>query len=382
LPSAIRFSELKTLCANSTKVILCHYIKEFLIMPTSRKPFRRVLIACVIVLGLIALGEVVLQIFGFGHPALVVLNDASQYELMPNQHIRRLWPLSDSVAAHVNTNQYGMRSLPVSPVKPANTLRIYFLGDSITYGTTQVDQSQIFTDLARRELPAIVHQPVEVLDGAISGWAISNELGYLKEHGPLQADRLVLVLNDGDPAQPLSPQPHGYGIPSTEFNPKWGYEELWFRVVRPQLQGIFRKHGIHLLRDGNLQDPGVTVGDDAAVRKQNLQYLGQMRDYLQQNHVALSILFIPFPGIVSDPVQRENARVGKSAVAAWAAQNQVPFLYLGPWIMTSNPSAILLRDHAHFNVKGNREVADAIERNWAVLTSTPSQAASTPVAAK
>ena len=351
-------------------------------MPTSRKPFRRVLIACAILLILIALGEVVLQIIGFGHSALVVLNDASQYELMPNQHIRRLWPLSDSLAAHVDTNQYGMRSLPISPVKPANTLRIYFLGDSITYGTTQVDQSQIFTDLARRELPAIVNQPVEVLDGAISGWAISNELGYLKEHGTLQADRLILVLNDGDPAQPLSPKPHGYILPSTEFNPKWGYQELWFRALRPKVEGILRKHGIHLMQEDSLQDPGVSVDYNPTVLKQNLQYLGQIRDYLQQNHVAFSILFTPFPGIFSDPVQRENARVGKSAVAAWAAQNQVPFLDIGPWIMTSNPSAILLRDHAHFNVKGNREVADAIERNWAVLTSPPAQAASVPAIAK
>jgi hypothetical protein len=337
----------------------------------SRKSYKRTFITLGLLLVVIALGEVVLQIIGFGHPALVVLNDAAQYELMPNQHIRRMWPLSDSKVAHVDTDQYGMRSMPVSPVKPPNTLRIYFLGDSITYGTTQVDQSQIFTDLVRRDLPNIVHQPVEVMDGAISGWAISNELGYLKEHGTLQADRLILVLNDGDPTQPLSPRPHDYGIPSTELNPKWGYEELWLRAVEPRLHRILSKHGIHLFKDMSTQDPGVTVGSDSAVLNQNLQYLGQMRDYLQQNHVAFSILFIPFPGILSDPVQSEHARIGKSAIAAWAMQNQVPFLDIGPGIITTNPSAILLRDHAHFNIKGNQKVADAIERNWAILSPTP-----------
>jgi hypothetical protein len=328
--------------------------------------WTRVLVGCVSLLVVIALGEVVLEIIGFGHPALAVLNDTAQYELMPNQHIRRLWPLSDSWVSHVNTNQYGMRSLPISAVKQANTLRIYFLGDSITYGTTQVDQPQIFTDLARRELPSIVHQPVEVMDGAMSGWAISNELAYLKEHGTVQADRVILVLNDGDPAQPLSPKPYNYFIPSVEFNPKWGYQELWLRVAEPKLQGILGKHGV----------PMQHTGDDVVIQE-NLQYLDQMRAYVQENHAALSILFIPLLGSDLDPAAREKAKIGKSAVAGWAARNQVPFLDIGPEMATSAPNSIVLRDHEHFNVLGNRKIATAIEQNWTKLTSAPASTQST-----
>src|ERR1700753_1129344 len=96
-------------------------------MPSSRKLRRRFLILCGVLLVVVVLGEVILQIIGFGHPALVVMNDITQYELLPNQHVRRLWPLSDSRVAHVDVNQFGMRSMPISPVKPPNTLRIYFL---------------------------------------------------------------------------------------------------------------------------------------------------------------------------------------------------------------------------------------------------------------
>ena len=42
------------------------------------------------------------------------------------------------------------------------------------------------------------------MNGSISGWAIANELAFLKEHGTLSADRVILVLNDGDPTQPMS----------------------------------------------------------------------------------------------------------------------------------------------------------------------------------
>ena len=347
-------------------------------MPAPRKPLKRVLIALIVLIVVIVLGEVVLQILGFGHPALSVLNDSSQYELIPNQHIRRLWPLSDSWVAHVDTNQYGMRSMPVSPVKPPNTLRLYFLGDSITYGTTQVDQSQIFTDLVRRDLPSIVHQPVEVLNGAMGGWAISNEFGFLKEHTPLQADRVILVLNDGDPAQPISPKPYNYIIPSAEYNPKWGYQEFWFRAAEPKLSKIFKKTGIPLLQGGAFQDPGLIVNDDAAMIRQNLQYLDQMRAYLQQNNTAFSILFIPFPGSYHVPIQDQRAAIARDAIAGWTARNRVPFLFIGPEIATSNPGSILLRDGAHFNALGNREIADAIVHNWTKLTSTPAQSAATP----
>jgi hypothetical protein len=346
------------------------------IMSTSRKPWKRVFIALLVLLVVIALGEVVLEIIGFGHPALAVLNDTVQYELMPNQHVRRLWPLSDSWVAHLDTNQYGMRSMPVSSVKPPNTFRLYFLGDSITYGTTQVDQSEIFTDLVRRDLPSIVHEPVEVMDGAMGGWAIANELAYLKEHGTLQADRVILVLNDGDPSQPLSPKPHGYGIPTVEYNPKWGYSELWYRVIAGHLHFFFKDHGIPLLQTGLYQDPGLEVTDDAAVIQQNLQYLDEMRAYLQQNNTPFSILLIPFPGTYQDPKLAKIAAVARSVIHKWAAQNQVPFLDIAPDIFTPHPYDILLRDHAHLNVKGNRAVATAIERNWATLAPTPTQAAS------
>lgn len=344
-------------------------------MPTLGKTLKQVLVAFGVLLVLIALGEVVLETIGFGHPALAVFNDSAQYELMPNQYIRRLWPLSDSWVAHVDTNQYGMRSMPISPVKPANALRIYFLGDSITYGTTQVDQSQIFTDLVRRDLPSIVHRPVEIMNGAMSGWAISNELGYLKEHGTVQADRVVLVLNDGDPAQPLSLKPYNYNIPSVEFNPRWGYQELWYRAIAAKLHRIFKNHGIPLLQSGVYQDPGLIVSDDTVVIQQNLRYLDQMQAYLEQNNTALSILFIPFPGTYLDSEANKRAAVARDAIAGWTARNGVPFLFIGPEISTPHPDEILLRDHGHFNVRGNREIATAIEHNWDQLIFAPAETA-------
>jgi hypothetical protein len=99
-----------------------------------------------------------------------------------------------------------------------------------------------------------------------------------------------------------------------------------------------------------------------------------MRTYLQQNKTAFSILFIPFPGAYLDPAINRKAAAAKDAIAGWTARKGVPFLYIGPDITTPNPNEILLRDHAHFNVRGNREIASAIENHWAQLTSAPEQA--------
>ncbi len=105
----------------------------------------------------------------------------------------------------MRTNEYGMRSDPIRPGRIPGTRRIYFLGDSMTYGTTQVDQSRLFTEIVHQRLPEQIHEPVEVMNGAISGWAPANELAYLREHGTLNADLVILVLNSGDPTQPMSP---------------------------------------------------------------------------------------------------------------------------------------------------------------------------------
>lgn len=315
---------------------------------------------------LILCGEVCLQLLGFGHPALVTTDSPAQYEPVPNQCVWRVWPLSDSLIAHVCTNRFGMRSDPISEKKLPGTLRIYFLGDSITWGTTQVDQRQLFTEIVHRELTRQINRPVEVMNGSISGWAIANELAFLKEHGTLSADRVILVLNDGDPTQPMSPPPIDEGIPSLAHHPKFGYQELWERGLRPRLSQLLLKVNIHW-QVASIRDPGADIGSDSDVLRNNLVLLDKMNAFVMTSGNRLSILYIPFPSLHENNAAFAQAQVGKEAVEHWAERSGVPFVDLGPSMSQYPMDEVLLRDHIHFNIRGHREIATQIKAHWAEL---------------
>ena len=50
-----------------------------------------------------------------------------------------------------------MRSDDFHIAKPIGTDRLMFVGDSLAYGTTRIDQEKIFTEILHPELPALVH---------------------------------------------------------------------------------------------------------------------------------------------------------------------------------------------------------------------------------
>jgi len=95
-----------------------------------------------------------------------------------------------------------MRSDEVSPVPTPGVVRVLFVGDSLTYGTTHVDQRKIFTQIVGRGLPSIVHHSVEVLNASANGWAPDNEWSWVRTRGIFHSNFVLLVLNDGDVTQP------------------------------------------------------------------------------------------------------------------------------------------------------------------------------------
>src|SRR5271166_5563580 len=103
------------------------------------------LVALTIVVLLVG-SELTLRLaFGLGRPLLYTADPHVGYLPAANQDVRRF-------GATIHINQFGMRSddLPDSPVKPG--IRILFIGDSLTFGTTYVDQDKIFTELIKLRL--------------------------------------------------------------------------------------------------------------------------------------------------------------------------------------------------------------------------------------
>jgi lysophospholipase L1-like esterase len=307
-----------------------------------RRIARTVVTSCVLLITVVGAVEAALRFgVGLGNPVLIAPDPACSYILKPDQDVVRFF-----VRTHIN--HYGMRSDDVPASRKPGTLRLLFVGDSITYGTTRVDQKAIFTELLHRDLPAIVHRPVEVLNASASAWAPDNELAFLQSRGIFHSDIVLLVLNDGDLTQPRSTiEDVGDNLPMKR--PATAVGELYARYIRPRMS--------HLLTKTDAGD-NVALNSESVIRK-NVADLDDIDELVRRQGATLVIVYIPFRRDIPD-ISRPSA----STLKAWSEAHSVSMLDLTAVEAPDPSSQITLDNGIHFNSKGHLVIADAIERSW------------------
>jgi lysophospholipase L1-like esterase len=157
-----------------------------------QRPFlRAAALAFLGVAAALATVEVGLRLLGLGDPILYDNRASYGYRPLPGQTRRRLR------GARVHVNQLGVRG----PDLPADGLRLLFLGDSVTWGGSYVDDAELFTavaaDAVARRFPGR-HAAVVPLDAGVNGWGPQNVLGLLEDRGGLGSPLWVLTLLDDD----------------------------------------------------------------------------------------------------------------------------------------------------------------------------------------
>lgn len=309
----------------------------------TRRGLTRLLWICIALTALTVGVDLTLRFaFGLGNPVMSQADAAASYILKPNQSVYRFG------GHHVSINSYGMRADPVPGAKPPGTLRIFFIGDSVTYGSTHVGQNDIFSEIVHHSLPAILHRPVQVLNGSASAWAIGNELGYLRSRGTFGSDVVLLVLNTGDITEtPATMQEVGDELVSGK--PWCALDEVYTRVVKARL--------LHLIR---AQDKGDDAGtNSASAIANNLAYLNQFAAFVRQHHARMGVIFIPFRKFISTGA----ASSAPASLVTWSRQQKVPLLDTTS-ALSGEPVNAVSYDGYHLTAKGNNLVATDIDRHW------------------
>lgn len=297
-------------------------------------------------IAVLCLAEAVLRFgLGFGHPILIAPDPDCGYIVKPDQHAFRFF-------SHTDINRYGMRSAEVPNLRIPHSLRVMFVGDSTTYGTSRIDQSRVFTELVHSELPAIVHEPVEVLNASASGWAIHNELSYVRSRGAFLSDIVVLVLNSEDLKQ----------LPATFAKAR---DELPVKPEDTALGELFdRLLFSHTLPELEPANAGVDLrSSEAAEERRNLADLDTFVSLVEQHHERMALLYIPFPKDI-----HRDSEASAAVLRRWSSVNHVPLLDLTAVESQYSPKEITLGDGKHLNVRGHRIVATAIEESWPQLS--------------
>jgi hypothetical protein len=156
---------------------------------------KRSKVAIALVLLVIAFGMLELlcrYVIGLGDPPLYQEDRTMEYILQPSKTYHRFHN-------RVAVNRYGMRADDFPPQKSRpDELRVLVVGDSIVYGGVRIDQSEIDTEILKRDLQDELKVPVVVGNASAKSWGPPNELAYLKRFGTFDADVVILELSSHD----------------------------------------------------------------------------------------------------------------------------------------------------------------------------------------
>jgi len=303
---------------------------------------RKLVIGFALLTVLVILTEGILRFgLGLGNPILVVSDSACGYIVKPDQNVYRFF-------ARTHINHFGMRSDEVSAAHTPGTMRLLFIGDSITYGTSRVGQTKLFTELLHRDLPLLIHRPVEVLNASASAWAPANEVSYVTSRGVFQSDVVFEVLNDGDVAQPPATL-SDVGDDLPQHRPLTAIGELYSRYLKPKL--------FHARQHNDAGD--VVKLDEQQVTRKNLDALDRMNAIVGGAGARFVIVYLPFRRDIPEP-----SSSARTILKEWTADRHIPMIDISPVESQYSPNEITIDNGWHLNAKGHEIVAQAIEQAW------------------
>jgi lysophospholipase L1-like esterase len=304
----------------------------------TKSKYRWLLLVVAVVAPLVSL-EIAGRYWGLHHP-VVFERTTYGYRIVPGQDIRRF-------GNRAYFNSLGLRSEPASAVPAAGMVRILCLGDSVTYGGATTDQADTYPYQLQAQLGGVPGR-IEVLNASAPGWAVDNELGWLRDNGTLSSRYVVLTLSTHDLFQPLAMSSTVGTHPSfPDHRPMLALEEIAVRYVLPRL-----------LPSLDLADPGVR-GDEqwteemARANRDSVLLMDQM----VRNSGGTLVVMISTEAI--DPNQSDLANSARRQLVEALDQRDVGVLNIDAAIQRYGRAA-LFRDTVHPNPEGNRVLAAAV----------------------
>ena len=288
-------------------------------------------IALVVVTGAAALAEVGLRILGLGRPVLYDNRLAYGFRPLPDQDLRRIGN------SRVRVNALGLRGPDVTPTRPAGTTRLLFLGDSVTYGGSYVDDEAVLSSVAAAELRGAGFSAVEALNAGVNAWGPANILGLIETTGGFDSNVWVVIAVDDD-----------FRREKTRIG-----EVPYFNIApRTALEEVLVLGAYQLLTSYKLPKP---AADDRELAETNLGRYRSIAEAGRQR--GASVLFVWHPdanGLHGGPQRNREALLNM------AADKSVAALDLAEAYGAAD--GIIYVDGLHLNPEGHRLAGQAIGR--------------------
>jgi len=289
----------------------------------------------IVIIGLVA-AEVALRVYGFGQPLLYEKTKYG-YRVKPSQDIKRF-------GNRLYYNRQGLRSGEIDGASGPQR-RVLCLGDSITYGGVQADQTQTYPELLASML-SNEGQQVSVLNASAGGWALANEWGWLQENGFFGSQVLLLEIGLNDLMQPKAGTAVVDKHPSFPGrNPMFALQEVVYRYLLPRL-GLIKS-----------EDPGAQALDGTQEQVViNMGIVREMVEYARARRVDVVILRIEEPAF-----SREEKYIRAGLLLDDLAKNLgVRVIKPDAALKQADYKKVFHADMVHPNAVGNKVIAGVI----------------------
>jgi hypothetical protein len=248
---------------------------------------------------LLALFEVALRLIGLGNPLIYRENVLYGYELIENQKERR------QRGATVTINHKGLRSTTDWDGKN----KILFVGDSVTYGGSYIDDAEIFSEIACAKLRAGAHKHAICGNAGTNAYGVRNMLRRI-DYGPVQdADVVVITVIAGDffrGMHQLSSLPFFSKRPMGWFRGSEEVVAFLTDTLRSKLRWQ-RPHGPSNLLQDEMQELDMVVQD-----------FKMLTDQLKAKGKAVVVVWSPSRNSVADRPEAVEKLVRERFLAAMA----------------------------------------------------------------
>jgi len=253
----------------------------------------------------------------------------------------------------VYINRYHQRSDELADHD--GSLRVLFIGDSVTWGGVVLDQEETYPELFQRVVRDTCERPVEALNASAGSWGIGNQKAYLERFGTFDSKFVVLQIGSHDLLQATSDASVVGTHPSfPEANPYLALEELLVRYVAPRIRNALGTIRFSVFAHA--------VPQSHAEFDRNMRKLVEMIDTIRQADGIPVVLYTPD----RDEVVLENVSYADTYEAyrpdfySLTDSLDVPVIdMLEKWRGGATTSAYY-RDGVHLSAAGNLAVSEIL----------------------
>lgn len=239
---------------------------------------------------------------------------------------------------HYKYNSYSQRS-----DEPDSTKTIILgLGDSVIFGGIQTDQKDLATSVFTAETG------MQMLNISAGSWGPDNCAAYLKEKGLFRAKAMFLLVSSHDAHDNMDFQPI-VGVhpayPDKQY--KLALWELMDRYVMPR---VFKKKSTE-------PDPDQKVAQGVGIKKGGMVFNSGF-DELKAIADSADIPLVVYLHADLDELKKDKYNEQGMEIIDWTKKNKVTLIKELDYNFTEKD----YRDGIHINAKGQRKLADIMEK--------------------